>query len=146
MKLVSIAFLLFFALYFYACSNKENTTATSELNEVTEWVYMDSFHTIMSEAFHPYHDSANLEPARLVAEEMAQRASSWASALLPNRVDNNEMKNQLIQLKVDTRRLAEMIKAGLSDDEVGASLTALHESFHGIMEAWNSNEIHEHQH
>jgi hypothetical protein len=33
-----------------------------------------------------------------------------------------------------------MIKGGASDDEIGTSLEALHNSFHTIMEAWNAEE------
>jgi len=43
--------------------------------------------------------------------------------------------------------LADKIKGGASDEEIGTSLKALHDSFHGIMEAWNgSGDKHEHQH
>jgi hypothetical protein len=107
---------------------------------------MDSFHMIMSESFHPYKDSANLEPVKRLAEEMATEAEKWSNASLPAKVDNEEMKASLQQLKNDTRSLADKIKSGASDEEIGTQLNALHDSFHAIMEAWNGGgEKHEHK-
>jgi hypothetical protein len=108
---------------------------------------MDSFHMVMAEAFHPYKDSANLEPAKQLAEEMAQEADKWASASLPEKVNTESVKALLTQLKTDTRSLADQVKNGAPDEAIGTSLKALHDSFHGIMEAWNgAGEEHEHEH
>jgi hypothetical protein len=146
MRLKEIAGVLMAAVVFYSCSQKENTEEGSEKeNDDSEWVEMDSFHLIMAEAFHPYKDSANLEPVKRLSEELAQQAESWASATLPDKVNNDAVKAQLSQLKADTRALSTMIKGGASDEEIGTSLQALHDSFHSIMESWNGGN-HEHQH
>jgi len=129
----------------YSCSHKESADSNAKQNDTTEWVEMDSFHLIMAEAFHPYKDSANLEPVKRLADELSQEAETWSTASLPERVNNDEMKAQLDQLKEDTRALLIMIKGGASDDEIGTALQALHDSFHGIMEAWHGSD-HEHQH
>ena len=100
---------------------------------------------LMADAFHPYKDSSNIEPAKKLAEEMATEAERWQSSQLPERVDNDEVKGQLEKLKVGSRALADQIKAGASDAEIGATLTSLHESFHKISEAWHGGgEKHEH--
>jgi hypothetical protein len=134
-----------------ACSKKEETQATEEIaatEEVNDWAEMDSFHMIMAEAFHPFKDSANLEPVKTLAEEMATEADKWAAASLPAKVDTDEVKALLAKLKTDTRALADKVKAGATNEELGAELTALHDNFHGIMEAWHKGkgEKHEHQH
>jgi hypothetical protein len=134
-----------------ACSKKEETQATEEMaatEEANEWAEMDSFHMIMAEAFHPFKDSANLEPVKTLAEEMAMEADKWATAALPAKVDTDEVKALLAKLKTDTRTLADKVKAGATNEELGADLTALHDNFHGIMEAWHTGagEKHEHQH
>ena len=56
-----------------ACSGKKEETAEHGHHEVTgeAWKEMDDFHMIMAEAFHPYKDSMNLEPAKLKAPELA---------------------------------------------------------------------------
>jgi hypothetical protein len=107
---------------------------------------MDSFHMIMAEAFHPYKDSANLEPVKRLAEEMALEANKWAATALPAKVDSETVQAQLIQLAEDSRSLADKIKNSASDDEVGSSLKALHDSFHVIMETWNGASGEEHKH
>ena len=133
-----------------SCSTKEKGSeeaTESTMADPNEWPEMDSFHMIMAEAFHPYKDSTNLEPAKRLAEEMAVEADKWAATALPEKVNREEVKAQLNQLKTDTRTLADKIKGGASDEEIGASLKSLHDSFHGIMEAWNgSGETHEPQH
>jgi len=139
------------ALALAACTTKdkevqEAETVTNE-SDPNEWPEMDSFHMIMAEAFHPYKDSTNLEPVKRLSEEMAMEADKWASSTLPAKVNNDAVKAQLNQLKTDTRALADKIKGGASDAEIGSSLKSLHDSFHGIMEAWNgSEENHEHEH
>jgi hypothetical protein len=126
---------------FIACSRNEKAIAEDD----SEWEEMDSFHLIMAEAFHPYKDSANLEPVRRLADELAQQAEKWASAPLPDKIKNDEMKAQLNQLISDTRALSAKIQSGASDEEIGTMLQNLHESFHSIMEAWNGGH-HEHKH
>jgi hypothetical protein len=132
-----------------ACSKKEEqAVAEVATEEVNDWAEMDSFHMIMAEAFHPFKDSANLEPVKTLAEEMAAEADKWAAAALPSKVDTEDVKSLLAKLKTDTRALADKVKAGAGNDELGADLTALHDNFHGIMEAWHKGkgEKHEHQH
>jgi hypothetical protein len=140
-----------FTLLFSACNKKESapeqTEVIAENTDPDEWPQMDSFHMIMAEAFHPYKDSANLAPVKVLAEEIASEAETWASSSLPEKVNNDEVKDKLAQLKTDTRDLADKIKGGASDEEIGSSLKALHDSFHGIMETWNGGgQMHEHEH
>lgn len=143
-----LAFLLLLGLSLTACSTKTNESTVADeasQNDPNEWAEMDSFHMIMAESFHPYKDSTNLEPVKRLAEEMATEAEKWAATELPEKVNTDDMKARLNQLKADTRSLADQVKAGATDDELGAALTALHDSFHGIMEAWNGGgEKHQH--
>ncbi len=150
MKFKILVLISVLAIGFTSCSTKEKSgeaEATTTEADPNEWPEMDSFHMIMAEAFHPYKDSTNLEPVKRLAEEMAMEADKWASTALPAKVNNDAVKAQLNQLKTDTRGLADKIKSGASDAEIGNSLKSLHDSFHGIMEAWNgSEENHEHEH
>ncbi len=132
MRFTMIAFFLLTVVTYYSCSTKVQD----------EWPEMDSFHLIMAEAFHPYKDSANLEPVKRLAAEMATEAEKWAAASLPQKVDNGEMKNQLNILKADARAFAEMIEGGAPDETIGSSLTALHDTFHSIMETWHGGGKH----
>ncbi|MCE7864324.1 MAG: hypothetical protein DYG99_12360 [Bacteroidetes bacterium CHB5] len=131
-----------------ACAKKEEAQVNEDTAsaEVNDWAELDSFHMIMAEAFHPFKDSANLEPVKTLAEELASEADKWAAASLPANVDNDEVKGMLAKLKTDTRSLADKVKAGATNEELGADLTTLHDSFHGIMEAWNKSKGKEHKH
>lgn len=125
------------------CGKKSETMSTEGSSD--EWPELDSFHMLMSDAFHPYKDSANVAPVKKLAEEMALEAERWQGSKLPGKVNNDGVKGQLEKLKVGTRALADQIKAGASDAEIGTSLTALHDNFHAIMEAWyGGEEKHEH--
>jgi hypothetical protein len=144
MKKTLIYLLLISFVGFISCTSKTETTSTTT-EESSEWKEMDSFHMIMAEAFHPYKDSSNLAPVKKLAEDMAAEADKWASASLPTKVDNEEVKVELQKLKTDTRALADLIKSGADDKAIGSSLDALHDSFHEIMEAWHGGgEKHEH--
>lgn len=117
-----------------SCGKKSETTSAEELSN--EWPELDSFHSVMSDAFHPYKDSANVAPVKRLADEMALEAERWQRSTLPEKVNNDVVKDQLEKLKVGARKLADQIKAGASDAEIGASLTTLHDNFHTIMEGW----------
>lgn len=126
-----------------SCGEKKEAT-TEATGEFEEWKEMDSFHLIMSEAFHPYKDSANLVPAKMNAEAMAAEAEKWAAAALPAKVDNEEVKAALEKLKADTRAFADKVKLMAGDEQVGKDLTDLHDQFHKLMEAWHGGGKHEH--
>lgn len=130
-----------------SCNKSKSDSKDVASVDSDEWKEMDSFHIIMADAFHPYKDSANLAPVKKLAEEMAVEANKWAFSPLPERVNNDDVKQSLYKLKEDTRALADLIKSGADDSSVGASLNSLHDSFHGIMEAWHKGEEkNEHSH
>jgi hypothetical protein len=129
-----------------ACSTKEK-----HHEKMGEWKELESFHKIMAQAFHPLKDSGNVAPAKNLASDLAAEAERWAAAVLPEQVNNDEMKSYLEKLKTDSRALADEIAKGASDDVVKEKLTALHDQFHKIMEAsqgghHEEGEDHEHGH
>jgi hypothetical protein len=143
MKTKSVLMGIILITIMFACASKESTIQS--INSVQEdWPQMDAFHLIMAESFHPYKDSANLEPLKRLSQEMANQAASWSSAELPDKVNNDKMKAMLNQLKTDTQLLADKVSTASTDEELGSSLTLLHDNFHSIMEAWNGTHQHEH--
>ena len=102
------------------------------------WKEMDTFHMVMAEAFHPFKDSSNLEPAKIYADSLVSAAEQWAEAPLPEKFkDDDEIRFKLNQLKVDAATFASVSK---KEDEkaTGQSLTKLHDLFHEIHESWYS--------
>jgi hypothetical protein len=119
--------------------------AEKEEEEQVEWKEMDDYHAVMADVFHPLKDSGNLEPIKTRAEELAASASKWADAELPKKVDNEEMKGRLAQLKDASRGLADQVNAGAGDEIITTQLTELHDLFHAIQEGWyGGGEEHHH--
>jgi hypothetical protein len=143
-----ISVLLFVALAAGCTTKKEHHDHRDDDSISTEnsWKEMDTFHAIMAESFHPYNDSANLEPAKANARAMAAEAVKWLDAPLPKKVDNQHVKMKLQQLQLDAATFAEI--SGSADDRtVGESLTKLHDLFHELQEAWyTGDDEHEDHH
>jgi hypothetical protein len=87
---------------------------------------MDDFHMVMAESFHPFKDSSNLEPAIKNATELAAAADRWANAELPDKVDNDDTKTKLQQLKTNADDFVGIANAA-DQQEIGSALTALHD-------------------
>jgi hypothetical protein len=133
--LISLYFVL--VVMVLACASKKeefhDPNVASDDPEV--WEEMDAFHMVMAETYHPFKDSANLEPVKLRASELMHAANEWILAPLPPKVDNDEVKSNLEKLKAEAVALAETVKT--SDDNVIAEqLTQLHDTFHQLQEAW----------
>jgi hypothetical protein len=149
-KVISYLVVLFVLAMAVACGGKkeESTEAVEATEEVSndEWPGMDEFHMIMAESFHPFKDSANLEPAKANAAEMARVAEQWASSALPEKVNNEAVKANLEQLKTETTAFVTTVQ-GTDVAVIGTSLTALHDLFHKLQEAWyGAGDAHEHEH
>ncbi|MEQ8426021.1 MAG: hypothetical protein RIA63_14980 [Cyclobacteriaceae bacterium] len=119
----------------WSCSPKTESVEEGDESTAVEWKGMDEFHMIMAESFHPYRDSANLAPARQYAREMVSLAEAWSENELPEKVNNDEVKGQLAQLKEATEALADLVEVG-DDEAIGTSLTNVHDVFHHLQEAW----------
>lgn len=124
-----------------ACGSKQ----TAEEDDV-EWKEMDEFHAIMADVYHPLKDSNDLGPIKSGADNLAAAATKWAQSPLPKKVDNDETKDLLAQLEDGTQDLSKKISTA-TDEEIAAQLTALHDTFHSIMEKWHTSgkgEDHDH--
>jgi hypothetical protein len=130
-KLTLYTFVVCASLVIAACGHKKDEAAAND----NEWPEMDKFHMIMAESFHPFKDSLNLAPAKANANEMATLAEKWANAPLPEKVDNEDTKASLTQLKADTEAFIQIAQSG-DTVKIGASLTALHDQFHKLQESW----------
>lgn len=142
-KVTLYVVIVFVTLLAASCGDKKN----DKMADTDAWPEMDEFHTIMADSFHPFKDSANLEPARANAIEMSTIADKWASAPLPEKVKNDETKTILNQLKEDAKSFIQIVQDGDSV-KIGESLTALHDQFHVLQEAWygeRKKEDHDHK-
>lgn len=125
-------FVLVAALLAVACGEKKKDEAAANNDE---WPEMDEFHEIMAESFHPFKDSSNIEPAKANATTMAKSAEKWAGAPIPEKVNNDEVKSKLEQLKANSNEFVQIAQSG-DTSKIGTSLTALHDQFHELQEIW----------
>jgi hypothetical protein len=140
--------LLLLSIFVLACGTKKDDhhedASTSKGQK--EWKEMDEFHMVMAEAFHPFKDSANLEPAKSKVSELVAAADKWSNAPIPEKVNNEEMKTKLQGLKSESMVLADVVQTG-NDKAIGDQLVKLHDLFHEIQEAWyGGGHEHGHQH
>lgn len=134
-SIVFILHITLLGLLIIGCSQKPETMENADNEADAEWIGMDEFHMVMAESFHPYRDSSNLEPARRFAKEMVESANQWIANDLPARVNNAEVKALMNDLKAEAENLANLVDKQ-SDEEIGASLTRLHDVFHHLQEKW----------
>jgi hypothetical protein len=126
-----------------ACGPKKATGSEGDDADVKDWKEMDDFHMVMAETFHPYKDSADLEPVKKKVSELVASADQWANSPIPKRVDNETTKRQLQSLKSETEVLADLVQKG-DDDAIGEQLNKVHELFHQIQEGWYTKDNHHH--
>jgi hypothetical protein len=134
--------LVTFVLAFASCSKPKETS------EAAEWTAMDDFHFVMAESFHPFKDSANIAPAIANAAALDEAADKWVNTPIPEKVNNDEMKRYLSDLKRTTSEFVQ-IAASADTARIEAALTMLHDDFHSIQQAWygtGKDEGHKHEH
>jgi hypothetical protein len=122
----------------FSCATKNESSGDQPDSETAqgEWKEMDEFHMVMAEAFHPFKDSANLEPAKANASALASSAEKWASAPLPAKFEgDDEIEFKLNQLQKDAVSFSETVTSG-NEKAIGESLTKLHDLFHELQESW----------
>ena len=123
-------------MFMLSCSSKRSEQSAGAAGDPDAWPEMESYHMVMAEAYHPYKDSKNLEPIKSLAENLARESEKWASAPLPDKMNTDDVKAKLENLKTNSRKLADLIKSGAGDEQIGVALSALHDRFHEIIEEW----------
>lgn len=136
----NLSFVLILGSILLACSGKKEQSAVTNQT----WEEMDDFHMVMAEAFHPYKDSANLDPAKNTALLLSKSAAEWAASAQEKEIAAT-IKDKLEQLETEAVAFEAMVKAE-KDNQLGESLTRLHDLFHGIEKEWyDGHEKHLHE-
>ena len=113
----------------------KDSAADNTSTDDHEWKIMDEYHAVMADAFHPYKDSANLEPAKANAQALADVARRWSESELPDKVNNEKMKEVLARLRNSSNSFEETVRTN-NDKAIGDSLNHLHDLFHSVQDAW----------
>ena len=126
--------ILGFSFLMFSCNKPAEQQASNEWNE------MEAFHDLMADAYHPVHDSSNLAPAKDLADELAASAKLWSEAPLPERVNNDETKKELIILRDSSAAFLSAVTSGKPDSVIKSRISDLHHTFHRIHRAWEGSE------
>ncbi len=97
-----------------------------------KWPELKTFHSIMSQTFHP-SEEGNLQPIKERSKEMMEKAAQLADSKIPLEYKTDAIVKAVEQLKSDTKKLHKMIGNKASDKEITAALSALHDVFHQIV-------------
>ena len=127
-----------------SCTSKKNGDHSTTAADA-EWKPMDDFHMIMAESFHPFRDSADLQPAIANAQSMAAAAEKWLNSPIPEKVNNDEVKTKLKELNNQAISFVTISK-GEDQKAIGESLTAIHDLFHSLQEEWYGGHDEHHDH
>lgn len=117
----------------------------------TEWKELQTFHTVMSQTFHP-SEEGNLKPLRERSEEMVKAAEAWKKSAIPAEYkDVKGIQETLAKLVEGAKNIDKQVKAKATDEELKKSIAALHDVFHTIVgmcrpgsEGHNDHDGHKH--
>jgi hypothetical protein len=133
------------AILMSSCTTKKENNHETQVAASDEWPQMDEFHMIMAESFHPFRDSADIGPAKANADSLVAAAEMWLEAPIPEKVNNEEVKEMLQRLKSEADAFAIVSR---TDDQtaIGESLTKMHDLFHELQEKWYGAGEEQHEH
>ena len=120
-------------------------TAGYTQSKFDKWPELKTFHGVMSQTFHP-SEEGNLEPIKARSAEMVAKADTLFKSVIPAEFDKKEVREAVNKLAVDSKKLDEMIKKKGSVEAITKALSALHDTFHLIVEKCSKPEEHHEQH
>lgn len=105
------------------------------------WPELKSFHTVMTQTFHP-SEEGNLEPIKTRSAEMVAKVGALQKSKIPAEFDKKEVKDAVNKLAIDSKKLHELIENKGTDKEIKKALSDLHDTFHLIVEKCSKTDEH----
>jgi hypothetical protein len=106
--------------------------AASHAMHSSGWAELDEFHMVMMATWHPAKQKNDLAPIRARAADMAAAAEKWEKAAAPEKCADAETRKTVAKVAAESRALASLVERNGSDEEVKASLAALHDTFESV--------------
>jgi superoxide dismutase len=98
------------------------------------WPALKDFHQAISETFHP-SEEGNLAPIKARSSELMQKADALAASVIPKDFNKPEMLKSIKKLKLDSKKLNDLVLKKASDETIKKSLVGLHNTFHEIVDS-----------
>ncbi len=114
-------------MLFTAVAFAQNKVAS----KMDSWAELKSFHTVMSQTFHPSEDG-NLQPIKERAGEMLEAAIALHKSQTPADLDKAKMSDATLRLATQCKFLVGMVVEKKSDEDITKQLAAAHNVFHEI--------------
>lgn len=119
------------------------TNTGNAQSNLSSWTALTDFHKVMSQTFHP-SEEGNLEPIKTRVGELVEKAEALKASAIPADFNNKKVKKAVKKLATDSKKLQSSIKAGATDEQIKASLSALHDVFHQIVGLCSPKDEHSH--
>ncbi len=137
-----LALLAIFAFAFSACTADE-APQEEKLEETVDdktiqsrkraWeAALDSYHTLMSDAFHSAEED-NLEPLKQKYGQMGAVAKAWVKIPVPKEYQKDNIAEALKELEKESLAMAKVVEEG-TEAEMKEAIYALHDVFHKVQE------------
>lgn len=98
-----------------------------------KWAELKTFHSVMSETFHP-SEEGKFEPIKTRSGEMSEKANLVAKSVIPAEFKTKKIQAAVKKLQKDSKTLDKLVKNKKSTDEqIKKSLADLHDVFHEIV-------------
>ncbi|MBX7177827.1 MAG: superoxide dismutase [Saprospiraceae bacterium] len=98
-----------------------------------DWPEIISFHEVLASTFHPAEEG-DFSAIRNRSGELSSKASALATSKIPAQFNKKEVIDVLSKLSSTTKALDKLVHKKSSDKTLMKSLTAVHDSFHQIVE------------
>ncbi|MCB0471560.1 MAG: hypothetical protein KDC56_00720 [Flavobacteriaceae bacterium] len=119
-----------FILFLFVALATQQISAQSAFDK---WEALKSFHSVMSQTYHPMEEG-NLEPVKSRSGELMEQANTLATSKIPAEFNTDSMKASVKKLKKDSKSLHKLVKSKKStDEEIKKSLENLQDAFHQIV-------------
>ena len=113
------------------CSCLSNLTSAQ--SKFDSWAELKTFHTVMSQTFHP-SEEGDLKPIRARAVELHEKSVALAKSKVPTQFDNDEIRKSVINLEKGCDELKTLVAKKGTDADVTKKLSDVHDVFHTIVE------------
>lgn len=118
-KVLAFVAAVFFTITSFAQSKFEN------------WPEMKTFHSILSETFHPAEEG-NMQPIKNRSHELLINVKLINKSPVPASVDNDQMRKTLKRLEKETDKLNALVVRQEQSNTIMKQLNIVHDTFHEI--------------
>ncbi len=103
--------------------------AKEEDHAKSGWNELDTFHDVMSAAWHPAKNDS-LAPARASSDKLVTAAKAWAGAPAPKGCESPVVKSSLAKLVPESEAVAALVARSADDAALKAALKTVHDTYH----------------